>query len=74
MRNFSFILKASLRYEREGGEKMEDLRTALTADIESFARRVLSGSGTPQEVTALPSLLMWHSGVNPPQELPQERP
>ena len=53
---------------------MEDLRTALTADIESFARRVLSGSGTPQEVTALPSLLMWHSGVNPPQELPQERP
>lgn len=53
---------------------MEDLRTALTADIESFARRVLSGNGTPQEVATLPSLLMWHSGVNPPQELPQERP
>ena len=68
------MLNLSLRYEREGGEKMEDLRTALTADIESFARRVLSGSGTPQEVATLPSLLMWHSGVNPPQELPQERP
>lgn len=53
---------------------MEDLRTALTADIETFARRVLSGNGTPQEVATLPSLLMWHSGVTPPQELPQEQP
>lgn len=53
---------------------MEDLRTALTADIESFARRVLSGNGTPQEVATLPSLLMWHSGVTPPQERPQEQP
>lgn len=53
---------------------MEDLRTALTADIESFAHRVLSGNGTPQEVATLPSLLMWHSGVTSPQELPQEQP
>lgn len=53
---------------------MEDLRTTLTEDITSFARRVLAGNGTPQEVAALPNLLMWHSGVTPPQELPQERP
>lgn len=52
---------------------MNDLRVCLAQDIADFARRVLSGHGTPQEVTALPSLLMWHSGVNPPQELPQEQ-
>ena len=56
-----------------GGERMEDLRTALTDDITSFARRVLAGNGTPQEVAALPSLLMWHSGVNPPAEAPKEQ-
>ena len=66
----AFMLNLFLRYEREGGEKMEDLRTALTADIESFARRVLSGNGTPQEVATLPNLLLWHSGINPPQERP----
>ena len=50
---------------------MEDLRTTLTEDIASFARRVLAGNGTPQEVATLPSLLMWHSGVNPPTEAPK---
>ena len=53
---------------------MVDLRTVLVQDIADFARRVLAGNGTPQEVAALPSLLMWHSGVNPPQELPQGQP
>lgn len=53
---------------------MEDLRTVLTADIEAFARRVLSGNGTPQEVAELAHLLSWHSGFTPQQELPQERP
>lgn len=53
---------------------MEDLRTVLTQDITAFARRVLAGNGTPQEVAALPSLLMWHSGVNPPAEAPKEQP
>lgn len=52
---------------------MEDLRTVLTQDIADFARRVLAGNGTPQEVAALPSLLMWHSGVNPPAEVPGAR-
>jgi len=45
---------------------MVDLRACLAQDIADFARRVLAGNGTPQEVAALPSLLMWHSGVNPP--------
>lgn len=53
---------------------MEDLRAVLTDDLADFARRVLSGSGTPQEVAALPSLLMWHSGVNPPPESPKVQP
>lgn len=44
---------------------MVDLRVCLAQDIADFARRVLAGNGTPQEVAALPSLLMWHSGVNP---------
>ena len=56
-----------------GGEKMVDPRVCLAQDIADFARRVLAGKGTPQEVAALPSLLMWLSGVTPPQELPQER-
>ena len=53
---------------------MEDLRTALAQDITAFARRVLAGNGTPQEVAALPSLLMWHSGVNPSEGVPKEQP
>lgn len=50
---------------------MVDLRACLAQDIADFARRVLAGNGTPQEVAALPSLLMWHSGVNPPAEAPE---
>lgn len=50
---------------------MEDLRVCLAQDIADFARRVLAGKGTPQEVAALPSLLIWHSGVNPPAEAPE---
>lgn len=65
------MIGLSLRLEREGGEKMVDLRTVLAQDIANFARRVLAGNGTPQEVAALPSLLMWHSGVNPPAEDPE---
>lgn len=50
---------------------MEDLRTALSDDIIAFAQRVLAGKATPQETASLPSILMWHSGVTPPQEPPQ---
>lgn len=50
---------------------MVDLRTVLDQDIADFARRVLAGKGTPQEVAALPSLLMWHSGISPPAEDPE---
>ena len=50
---------------------MVDLRTVLAQDIADFARRVLAGNGTPQEVSALLSLLMWHSGVNPTAEDPE---
>lgn len=50
---------------------MVDLRTVLAQDIADFARRVLAGHGTPQEVAALPGLLMWHSGVNPLAEDPE---
>lgn len=35
---------------------MVDLGTVLAQDIADFARRVLAGNGTPQEVAALPSL------------------
>lgn len=52
---------------------MVDLRTVLAQDIADFARRVLAGKSTPQEVAALPSLLMRHSGVNPPAEDPGAR-
>lgn len=52
---------------------MVDLRVCLAQDIADFARRVLAGNGTPQEVAALPNLLMWHSGVNPPAEDPGAR-
>lgn len=48
---------------------MVDLRACLAQDIADFARRVLAGNGAPQEVAALPSLLMWHSGVNPPAKI-----
>lgn len=52
---------------------MVDLRVCLAQDIADFARRVLAGNGTPQEVAALLNLLMWHSGVNPPAEDPGAR-
>lgn len=50
---------------------MVGLRTVLAQGIADFARRVLAGNGAPQEVAALPSLLMWHSGVNLPAEAPE---
>lgn len=34
---------------------MVDLRTVLAQDIADFARRVLAGNGTPQEVAVLPA-------------------